>query len=150
MKKTTTAKKSPAKKVGVKKYKKGGTSTKKYQDGDVHRDPRPRNKSKYSTEGLTNKELDALSHQRRGMGDMGSTYVKKSGPIMNELGSLTPFQQKQLKAYMNKASTSKKVYEALPNAGRIVGKSAADVPEGSRLSKQKKGGTFKKPKAKKK
>jgi predicted RecA/RadA family phage recombinase len=49
---------------------------------------------------------------------------------------------------MNKASTAKKVYEALPNMGRMFGVSAADIPKGSQLEKQKKGGMVK-PKKKK-
>jgi len=96
---------------------------------------------------LTKAELDALSHQKRGMGT-SSTYVKKSGSVKNETGTLTSSQQKQLNEYMNKASTAKKVYEALPNMGRMFGVSAADIPKGSQLEKQKKGGMVK-PKKKK-
>lgn len=92
---------------------------------------------------LTKAELDALSHQKRGMGN-SSTYVKKSGPIKNEIGVLTSSQEQQLKAHMNKASTVKKIYEALPNFGRMFGISAADIPKGSQLEKQKKGGAVKK------
>jgi hypothetical protein len=95
---------------------------------------------------LTTKELDALSHQKRGMGEVDHTYVKKSGSIMNDLGTLTNAQVQQLKKYMSKASGSKKVYEALPNVGRIFGhgNSAADIPKGSQLEKQRKGGVVKK------
>ncbi len=96
---------------------------------------------------LTKAELDALSHQKRGMGT-GSTYVKKAGSVKNETGTLTSSQKKQLDEYMNKASTAKKVYEALPNMGRMFGVSAADIPKGSQLEKQKKGGMVK-PKKKK-
>jgi hypothetical protein len=92
---------------------------------------------------LSIKELDALSHQRRGMGESYGSYVKKSGSIMNDLGQLTPKQQTQLKKYMGKASIGKKIYEALPNIGRLVGVSAADIPKGSKLEKQKKGGVIK-------
>ena len=94
---------------------------------------------------LTKAEMDALSHQKRGMG-AGSTFVKKAGPIKNETGNLTSAQRKQLDSYMSKASPAKKVYEALPNVGRMVGKSAADIPKGSQLEKQRKGGST--PKAK--
>jgi hypothetical protein len=96
---------------------------------------------KKDPEQLTRKELDALSHQRRGMGESYGSYVKKSGSVMNELGQLKPKQQTQLNKYMSKASLGKKIYEALPNVGRIVGSSAADIPKGSKLEKQKLGGT---------
>ena len=91
---------------------------------------------------LTKAEMDALSHQKRGMG-AGSTFVKKAGPIKNETGNLTSAQRKQLDAYMSKAGTAKKVYEALPNVGRMLGhgNSAADIPKGSQLEKQRKGGS---------
>ena len=95
---------------------------------------------------LTKAELDALSHQKRGMGEVNNTYVKKAGSIMNDTGVLTNSQKEQLKKYMSKASGSKKVYEALPNVGRIFGhgNSAADIPKGSQLEKQRKGGVVKK------
>jgi hypothetical protein len=95
---------------------------------------------------LTQKELDALSHQKRGMGQLDNTYVKKSGPIMNDLGMLTNSQKEQLKKYMSKAGTAKKIYEGLPNIGRMLGHgdSAADIPKGSQLEKQKKGGMVRK------
>lgn len=95
---------------------------------------------------LTQKELDALSHQKRGMGQVDNTYVKKSGSIMNDLGTLTNAQVEQLKKYMKKASTAKSIYEGLPNVGRMFGhgNSAADIPKGSQLEKQKKGGMIKK------
>lgn len=95
---------------------------------------------------LTTKELDALSHQKRGMGELSNSYVKKSGSIMNDLGYLSNAQKEQLKKHMSKASLPKKIYEALPNVGRILGhgNSAADVPKGSQLEKQRKGGTIKK------
>jgi hypothetical protein len=93
---------------------------------------------------LTRAEMDALSHQKRGMGSDVSSFVKKAGPIKNETGVLTTSQQKQLKSYMNKAGTAKKIYEGLPNVGRMIGKSAADIPKGSQLEKQKNGGKMKK------
>jgi hypothetical protein len=95
---------------------------------------------------LTQKELDALSHQKRGMGQLDNTYVKKSGPIMNDLGMLTNSQKEQLKKYMSKTGTAKKIYEGLPNIGRMLGhgNSAADIPKGSQLEKQKKGGMVRK------
>lgn len=95
---------------------------------------------------LTKAELDALSHQKRGMGQVDNTYVKKAGSIMNETGVLTNSQKDQLKKYMSKASTAKKIYEGLPNVGRILGhgNSAADIPKGSQLEKQRKGGAVKK------
>jgi len=95
---------------------------------------------------LTSAELKALAHQKRGMGQMsdaGERFVKKAGFIKNELGTLTPAQTKQLKEYMSKSSTAKKVYQALPNVGRVFGRSAADIPKGSQLEKQKKGGAVK-------
>ncbi len=95
---------------------------------------------------LTKKELDALSHQKRGMGELSNSYVKKSGSIMNDIGYLTNSQKEQLKNYMSKAGTAKKIYEALPNLGRMLGhgNSAADIPKGSQLEKQRKGGVVKK------
>ena len=91
---------------------------------------------------LTKAEMDALSHQKRGMGNSAVTsFVKKAGPIKNETGILTSTQKKQLDAYMSKAGTAKKIYEGLPNIGRMVGKSAADIPKGSQLEKQRKGGS---------
>jgi hypothetical protein len=89
---------------------------------------------------LRTKDLAALAHQKRGMGSLSSSFVKKAGPIKNETGTLTPFQKKQLAEYMNKAGTARKMYEALPNVGRVVGKSAADIPKDSKLQKQKSGG----------
>jgi len=105
---------------------------------------RPIKKAQNGT--LTTKELDALSHQNRGMGPVSNTYVRKPGGIMNELGHLSNSQTSQLKKYMSKAGTAKKIYEGLPNVGRILGNgnSAADIPKGSQLEKQKKGGTIKK------
>jgi hypothetical protein len=95
---------------------------------------------------LTKAELDALSHQKRGMGEVNNTYVKKAGSIMNETGVLTNSQKEQLKKYMSKAGTAKSIYEGLPNIGRMLGhgNSAADVPKGSQLEKQRKGGIVKK------
>jgi hypothetical protein len=95
---------------------------------------------------LTKKELDALSHQKRGMGELSNSYVKKSGSIMNDIGYLTNSQKEQLKNYMSKTGTAKKIYEALPNVGRMLGhgNSAADIPKGSQLEKQRKGGVVKK------
>jgi hypothetical protein len=95
---------------------------------------------------LTKKELDALSHQKRGMGTVDRTFVKKAGGVQNETGTLTDAQVKQLKKHMSKAGVAKKIYEGLPNAGRILGhgNSAADIPKGSQLEKQRKGGIVKK------
>jgi hypothetical protein len=87
---------------------------------------------------MSEAQLSALAHQKRGMGPVDKTYVKKSGPIMNELGNLNEDQVKQLKTYMNKSSTAEKIYQALPNVGRMFGKSAADVPS------KKNGGVMKK------
>jgi hypothetical protein len=98
---------------------------------------------------LNNAELSALAHQARGMGrDFISTFVKKAGSIQNETGTLKSAQKKQLDTYMNKAGTAKKIYEGLPNVGRMLGhgNSAADIPKGSQLEKQRKGGST--PKAK--
>jgi hypothetical protein len=103
---------------------------------------------------LSKAELSALSHQKRGMGQMSDreSFVKKSGAVKNETGNLTPNQVKQLKEYMDKSSTAEKIYQGLPNVGRMIGRSAADVPKNSKLRKQKNGGVIKKPiiKAKKK
>lgn len=96
---------------------------------------------------LSRRELAALAHQKRGMGEIDRTFVKKSGPVVNELGNLTDYQMRQLKDYMKKSGTARKIYEGLPNVGRIVGKSAADIPKGSKLEKQKRGGKVKKAKA---
>jgi len=87
---------------------------------------------------MSEAQLSALAHQKRGMGPVDKSYVKKSGPIMNELGTLNEDQVKQVKNYMNKSSTAEKIYQALPNVGRIFGKSAADVPS------KKTGGVVKK------
>ena len=97
---------------------------------------------------LTKKELDALSHQKRGMGTVDRTFVKKAGGVKNETGTLTDSQVSQLKKYMSKAGTAKKIYEGLPNVGRILGhgNSSADIPKGSQLEKQRKGGVIKKAK----
>jgi len=89
---------------------------------------------------LTRKDLSALAHQKRGMGQIDDHFVKKAGGIKNELGILTPYQKKQLREYMDKSGTAEKIYQGLPNAGRMFGKSAADIPKGSKLEKQKNGG----------
>jgi hypothetical protein len=89
---------------------------------------------------LSTKDLAALAHQKRGMGEIDGRFVKKSGAIMNEVGYLTDYQKKQLADYMKKAGTARKIYEGLPNIGRAVGKSAADIPKDSKLQKQKSGG----------
>jgi hypothetical protein len=107
--------------------KKGGV-VKKAQGGDT----------------LRTKDLDALAHQKRGMGTIDRSFVKKSDAVKNELGYLTDYQMKQLKEHMGKTGTAKKIYEGLPNVGRMVGKSAADIPEDSKLKQQKKGGIVKK------
>lgn len=101
---------------------------------------------KKAQNGLTQKELDALSHQKRGMGTIDRTFVKKAGGIQNELGNLTDAQLAQLKKYMSKAGTAKSIYEGLPNIGRMLGhgNSAADIPKGSQLENQRKGGVIKK------
>lgn len=95
---------------------------------------------------LSKRELAALAHQKRGMGQLDRSFVKKSGPVMNELGNLTDYQMKQVKDYMKKSGTARKIYESLPNIGRVIGRSAADIPKGSKLEKQRKGGKIK-PKA---
>ena len=95
---------------------------------------------------MSEAQLSALAHQKRGMGPVDKSYVKKSGPIMNELGTLNEDQVKQVKNYMNKSSTAEKIYQALPNVGRIFGKSAADVPSkktgGAVKKKMKNGGSL--------
>jgi hypothetical protein len=107
---------------------KKGTKVKKAQGGDT----------------LRGKDLEALAHQKRGMGQIDGRFVKKAGAIKNELGTLTPYQKKQLGEYMSKSGTAKKIYQALPNAGRMFGKSAADIPKDSKLQNQRKGGIIKK------
>jgi hypothetical protein len=101
---------------------------------------------KKAQNGLTQAELDALSHQKRGMGTIDKTFVKKAGGVKNETGTLTDAQVAQLKKYMSKAGTAKKIYEGLPNVGRILGhgNSSADIPKGSQLERQRKGGVIKK------
>jgi hypothetical protein len=109
------------------------STVKKAQDGDR----------------LSKAELSALSHQKRGMGQMSDyseSFVKKSGAVKNELGKLNASQIKQLKDYMSKSSTKEKIYQGLPNIGRAFGKSAADIPKGSKLEKQKAGGKVSKAK----
>jgi hypothetical protein len=97
---------------------------------------------------LTKVELDALSHQKRGMGTNTGSYVKQAGSIKNESGQLTPSQKAQLDKYMSQAPLSRKIYEALPNLGRVYGSSAADIPKSSKLKNQKKGGVVKSKKKK--
>ena len=82
--------------------------------------------------------------------DFDSNFVKRSNPIMNELGTLTKSQVEQLKNYMKQASTSTAIYEGLPNLGRMFGRgnSAADIPKGSQLENQRNGGKVVKKKAK--
>ena len=112
-------------------YAKKGTKVKKAQDGEQ----------------LTLSELKALAHQKRGMGNFAqNSFVKKADSIKNETGMLTIAQKKQLDNYMSQASTAKRIYEALPNIGRMLGhgNSAADIPKGSQLENQKKGGSIKK------
>ena len=104
----------------------------------------PKNKKWTGNKALSSAELKALSHQKRGMGKSYGTYVKKYNSIINDLGHLTSSQQTQLNKYMSKASLPKKIYEGLPNIGTIVGSSAADIPKGSKLKKQKIGGMVKK------
>ena len=97
---------------------------------------------------LTKAELDALSHQKRGMGTNTGSYVKQAGSVKNESGQLTPSQKAQLDRYMSQAPLSRKVYEALPNIGRALWSSAADIPKDSKLKNQKKGGSVKSKKKK--
>jgi len=92
---------------------------------------------------LTEDDLAALAHQQRGMGEPTGFYVKKNNTYINDLGKLTPAQQKQLDAYMAKASTARKVYEALPNVGTMFNMGASIIPTNSILQKQKKGGVTK-------
>ena len=109
---------------------------KKAQNGDKAT-KKPATKKPTSRK-MSEAQLSALAHQKRGMGPIDNTYVKKPGAIMNELGTLNEDQVKQLKNYMNKSSTAEKIYQALPNVGRLFGKSAADVPS------KKTGGAVKK------
>jgi len=98
---------------------------------------------------LTKADLSSLAHQKRVMGQMSDyseSFVKKSGGVKNELGKLNDSQIKQLKDYMSKSSTKEKIYQGLPNIGRAFGKSAADIPKGSKLEKQKVGGKVSKAK----
>jgi len=130
-------------KKSITKYQAGATVSDNTRVENPYKKSYPDLLKKNDPDKLTGAELDALSHQRRGMGDSYGTYVKKSGSIMNDLGELTSKQQTQLNNYMNGAPLSKKIYELLPNVGRIVGSSAADIPKGSKLLNQKKGGSVK-------
>jgi len=118
---------------------------------NVDRKPVVKKKSKALPKGtLTNAELKALAHQKRGMGslDYDSAFVKKRGAIMNDLGYLTSAQKEQLKKYMSKADIPQQIYEGLPNIGTLFGYSAADIPKGSQLEDQRNGGKIVKKKAK--
>jgi len=117
----------------------------------IDRKPVAKRKSKPLPKGtLTNAELKALAHQKRGMGslDYDSAFVKKRGAIMNELGYLTSAQKEQLKKYMSKADIPQQIYEGLPNIGTLFGYSAADIPKGSQLENQRNGGKVVRKKAK--
>lgn len=115
---------------------------------NINRKSAPKSKPKVVAKPgkMSKAQLSALAHQKRGMGPVDNTYVKKSGPIMNELGTLNEDQVKQVKNYMNKSSTAEKIYQVLPNVGRIFGKSAADVPSkktgGAVKKKMKNGGSL--------
>ena len=81
---------------------------------------------------------------------MLKTYTKKEGSlsltkpfIPSTKGKLTNSQSSQLKKYMDSESIPQKIYESLPNVGKLFGKSAADIPKDSKLQKQKNGGTVK-------
>lgn len=91
---------------------------------------------------LSLEELEALAHQKRGMGTVDNGFVKNPNSIMNELGYLTDEQKKELENYMNNSNMINTVYQGLPNVGRIFGNgfSAADIPNNSILKKQKMGG----------
>jgi hypothetical protein len=154
IKKAASGSKLPKAQTGYPKTKQRGTDA----FGNPHpivehigRKPAVKKKSKPLPKGtLTQAELDALSHQKRGMGQVDNTFVKKSGSIMNDLGTLTNSQVEQLKKYMNKASAAKSFYEGLPNVGRMLGhgNSAADIPKGSQLENQRNGGKVVRKKAK--
>ena len=103
----------------------------------------PKTKKWTGDKALSSGDLKALRHQKRGMGTLDKTYVKKYDPIMNELGTLTPAQKMQLKQNMDKSSVIEKIYEGLPNIGTLFGSSAADIPKNSTLKSQKKGGSVK-------
>ncbi len=87
---------------------------------------------------LTQDELNALAHQKRGMGslDFDSGYVQNYNPMINSVGNLTPDQIKQLKNYMDKSTPMETFYQALPNAGAIFGGGAAELPGNSSLRYQ--------------
>lgn len=112
----------------------------------------PKTKKWTGKKALSSADLKALRHQKRGMGsiDYDPFFVKKSDAVLNETGMLTPAQKRQLKNNMNKSSTLEKIYEGLPNIGRAIGSSAADIPKNSTLQMQKKGGSIKRKPAMKK
>ena len=134
-------------------HTRAGYNTKMAQDGLAVQDntrverPRiPRSRDSYmynpATNPLTEEELRALAHQERGMSRAfgNTTFVKEDGSIMNSTGTLNNTQNAQLNEYMSQAPWYQALYEGLPNVGRMVGNSAADIPLNSPLQKQQQGG----------
>lgn len=79
---------------------------------------------------LSNAELSALAHEKRGMGS-GSMYGITSESYPNNIGYLTPREQAQLQKYMDSNSTLEKIWQAMPNLLGEYG--ASNIPKGSRL-----------------
>lgn len=122
----------------------GGTEQGMMQEGGEYRYPKVDNTRMQTirvpdnirNRSLTQEELAALAHQKRGMGRFGPTsYVKSSDPILNRNAALTPQEQKDLYDYMDKENFLESIYQGLPNMGRVLGEgySAADLPANSRL-----------------
>ena len=89
---------------------------------------------------MSEEELAALAHQFRGSGSDKSRYIRQHDGIKNELGSLTPREQAQLKKYMDSRSTLESLYEAMPNL--LGGSGAAGLPGKSRLKDLYRDGMF--------
>ena len=90
---------------------------------------------------LSLEELQALAHQKTGMGSLNGSYVKQHNPIMNDLGNLSPNDLKELQNYMDSRGALEYLYQILPNAGLTYGNSAAELPKNSKL-KYKQGGYY--------
>lgn len=102
----------------------------------------PKGNLQHPSDYLSEDDLIALAHQKRGMGNSDGFFVKKAGSIRNDLGYLTNNQQQQLEDYMNSRNDSQQFWEGLPNFGRMFGDgySSADIPQNSKLRKQQYGG----------
>jgi hypothetical protein len=86
---------------------------------------------------LSDEEISALAHQSRGvytptnLRSVNGTYIRERGDIINNVGSLTEGQSRQLANYLEGSSS---IYESMPN---LLGDSGASkIPDGSILKKQ--------------